>query len=281
MEFRIFKVGPYSFPTSLGTSFLLCFVVDDAFPWSEGVQYFMSKALKFKIPWKRVPVSILLKRRESIYVLIAPFILRNSEKYHPLSSWCGKSMSIFQNFHASKLSCRGYPHSMWQTSRDILTSQYGGTVHATQKHFVFQKCHLKMNSLGKWFWLIEILRWFFFPRLFCVSLSSIIVGKIFCCYCCLWEFFFPSVLQLRKCLPSLEINLGSWPPCCKISYNTAVSIGQFIDMDIFPPACIRSLGLWPIVSARALCAAWSVSKVPAIFFPWLYTDFLLWWKTLL
>lgn len=90
---------------------------------------------------------------------------------------------------------------------------------------------------------------------------------------CLWWGFFPSVLQLRKCLPSLEINLGSWPLCCKISYNTAVSIGQLIDSDIFPPACISSLGLWPIMSAQALCAAWSVSKVPAIFFLWPYTDF--------
>lgn len=157
--------------------------------------------------------------------------------------------------------------------------QCGGTEHDIQENFVFQKCHLKMNSLGKWFWLIEILRFFFFPECSLCFTEFHNCRHIFFCCCCLWGLFPPSVLQLRKCLPSLEINLGSWPPCCKISYNTAVNIGQLIDRDIFPSACIRSLGLWPIMSAQALC--WSVSKVPAIFFLWSYTDFLLWRKALL
>lgn len=68
--------------------------------------------------------------------------------------------------------------------------QCGGTEHDIQEHFVFQKCHLKMNSLGKWFWLIEILRFFFFQSVLCVSLSSTIVGiYIFVVVVC--DGFFP------------------------------------------------------------------------------------------
>lgn len=233
--------------------------------------------LHIERPWKGINKHFVEKKRK--HLTISQFILGKFCCTILLSSWCGRRMSIFQNFHASKLSCQGYPNSMWQTSRALLTPQCGGTVHAIQEHFVFQKCHLKMNSLGKWFWLIEILR-FFFPD---CSLSVTEIHNcrqnFFVVIC--GVFFSPFVLQLRKCLPSLEINLGSWPLCCKISYNTAVSIRQLIDRDIFPPACIRSLGHWPM-SAQALFAAWSVSKVPAIFFLWLYTAFfILWWKMML
>lgn len=88
-----------------------------------------------------------------------------------------------------------------------------------------------MDSLGKWVWLTQISS--IVPDCslgvteFCNSRQAV---SFF------FFFFLTSVLQLRKCLPSLEINLGSWPPCCKISYNIAVNIGQLIDRDIFSPA---------------------------------------------
>lgn len=129
---------------SLGTSFLLCFVVDD-------------EVLYTKRPWKGTNMHFVAKKGKHLTTFWFPTSYWEVLLYHPLSSWCGKRMNIFQNFHASKLSCQGYPNFMWQTSRDVLTPQCGGTVHAIQEHFVFQKC------CGKWFWLIEILRFFFFP----------------------------------------------------------------------------------------------------------------------
>lgn len=142
--------------------------------------------LHIERPWKGVNKHFVEKKRK--HLTISQFILGKFCCTILLSSWCGRRMSIFQNFRASKLSCQGYPNSMWQASRALLTPQCGGTVHAIQEHFVFQKCHLKMNSLGKWFWLIEILR-FFFQTVLWVSLRSTTVGKIF--LLSFVGFFFP------------------------------------------------------------------------------------------
>lgn len=50
----------------------------------------------------------------------------------------------------------------------------------------------------------------FFQTVLCVSLSSTIIGIYFLLLLLfVGSFFLPLVLQLRKCLPSLEINLGS------------------------------------------------------------------------
>lgn len=124
-----------------------------------------------------------------------------------------------------------------------------------------------MDSLGKWFWLIEILRFFFADCSLSVTEFHNCRQKNFFVVC---GFFFP-VLQLRKCLPSLEINLGIWPPCCKIRYNTAVNIEQLIDRDIFPPACmvfdpwwVHKLCVLPEVSVK--CQPFSSYDCTQIFF---------------
>lgn len=128
-----------------------------------------SEILYIKRPWRGTNKHFVEKKGKHLTMFWFPTSFWEVLLYHPLCSWYGKGKSIFQIFHASKLSCQGNPNSMWQTSKDNLTLQCGGTVRAIQEHFVFQKCHLKMDSLGKWFWLTEILRFFFPDCSLCVT----------------------------------------------------------------------------------------------------------------
>jgi len=41
--------------------------------------------------------------------------------------------------------------------QEILKTHNVVAQHVTKKHFVFWKCHLKVDRLGKWFWLTEVL----------------------------------------------------------------------------------------------------------------------------
>lgn len=91
-------VAPCSFPASFGTSFLLCFVLKSALPWSGELKNFLIKKA-----WKGSNKHFVEREGKHLAVFWFPNSYWEILLDHPLSFWCGKRMSLSQVFHASRL----------------------------------------------------------------------------------------------------------------------------------------------------------------------------------